>query len=113
MFGTYGDVTKARVEVGKWTRVVVSVKCGESKENKGELRTWVGATEGVMLKEESILANERFAIDPSSLFLFSSAQHNMMPGNIAIRTVRVEMAYMTDSDIRGARARDKVIQNCM
>ena len=32
----------------------------------------------------------------------------MMPGNIAIRTIRVEMCFANDKDVRSNRARDKV-----
>lgn len=80
MFGTYGDTSKARVSVGVWKRVVITVKCAEQTGEKGEMRTWVGTEPGVVLKEDSIVANERFAIDPENLFLFSSAQASMMPG---------------------------------
>lgn len=108
--GTFGDVSKAKVDAGVWKRVVIAVSCAEStdKGKKGEMRTWVGTEPGVVLKEESITANERFAIDPSSLFLFSSAQSSMMPGKVAIRTVRVENYFATDKDVMASRARDKV-----
>ena len=46
MFGTYGDTTRAKVETNSWKRVVVTVKCGSSASEKGEMRTWVG-TESV------------------------------------------------------------------
>ena len=108
MFGTYGDTTKARVDVGSWKRVVVTVNCAASSGDKGEMRTWVGTEAGVVLKEESIVANERFALDPDGLYLFSSATAAMMPGNIAIRTVRVESCFFTDQDVKANRARDKV-----
>jgi hypothetical protein len=108
MFGTYGDTTRAKLEVGAWKRVVVTVHCAESSGDKGEMRTWVGTEPGVVLKEESIVANERFALDPESLYLFSSAQASMMPGNIAIRTVRVDAVFCTDQDVMANRARDKV-----
>ena len=109
MFGTYGDTTKAKLEPGIWKRVTVAVKCTDDQNGKGEFRTWVGTEAGVMLKEESITANDRFAIDPDNFFLFSSAQTAMMPGNIAIRTVRVEMTFASDKDVKANRARDKVI----
>lgn len=108
--GTFGDVTKAKVETGVWKRVVVAVKCVDSteKDKKGELRTWVGTEAGVVLKEDTITANERFAIDPDSFFLFSSAQATMMPGTIAIRTIRIEKTFATDMYVMESRARDKV-----
>jgi hypothetical protein len=62
------------------------------------------------LKEESITSNDRFAIDPESFFLFSSAQSSLMPGNIAIRTARVEMHFSTDLDVKSSRAMDKVMK---
>ncbi len=79
VFGTYGDTTKSKIEVGHWKRVVVTVSCTESATEKGEIRTWIGTEAGAVVKEDSIIANERFAIDPDGLFLFSSAQSNMMP----------------------------------
>ncbi len=112
MFGTYGDTTRARVDVGSWRRVVVTVNCAASSGEKGEMRTWIGTEAGVVLKEETIVANERFALDPDGLFLFSSAQAAMMPGKIAIRTVRIESKFSTDQDVKTNRARDKVCHNC-
>ena len=108
IFGTFGDTTKAKLEVGIWKRVVIAVKCVEGKNEKGELRTWIGTEAGVVLREESLTANERFALDPDNLFLFSSSQSAMMPGNIAIRTLRVEKYFATDEDVKSGRARDKV-----
>ena len=112
MFGTYGDATKARLEVGLWRRVVVSVRCVDSQNEKGEMRTWVNTESGVVLKEEQLVANERFAIDSSALYLFSSAQAAMMPGNIAIRTIRVDQEFVTDAKVKQYRARDKVSVVC-
>ena len=109
LLGTYGDTTKCKLEVGLWKRVVVAVKCAESPTDKGELRTWIGTEPGVILKEDIISSNERFAIDPDGLFLFSAGQSAMMPGNIAIRSVRVEPVFMTDGEVLANRARDKVI----
>lgn len=80
-FGTFGDVTRAKVEVGQWKRVVISVKCAAGG-NKGEMRTWVDTEPGVVLKDEAITAEGRFAIDPEGLFLFSSAKPSMMPGAV-------------------------------
>ncbi len=108
LFGTFGDTTRARLEPGVWRRVVVAVKCTDKQNEKGEIRTWVNTEPGVVLKEESIVANERFSIDPDNFFLFSSAQSGMMPGSIAIRTIRVEMTFASDKDVRSNRARDKV-----
>lgn len=112
LFGSYGDTTEAKVEVGVWKRIVVAVKCCEAgdKQKKGEMKTWIGTKSGAVIKEEAITANERFAIDPDSFFLFSSAQTGMMPGKIAIRTVRVEKTFATDKYVLESRARDKVLQ---
>ena len=108
--GTFGDTTKAKVDTGCWKRIVIAVKCIDPKEKdkKGEMKTWVGTEPGIVLKEDTIVANERFAVDPDSFFLFSSAQTGMMPGKIAIRTVRIERAFASDKDVMEARARDKV-----
>jgi hypothetical protein len=113
LFGTYGDTTRARLEPGLWRRVVVAVKCTDKQNEKGEIRTWVNTEPGVVLKEESIVANERFSIDPDGFFVFSSAQSGMMPGNISIRTIRVEMTFACDKDVRSNRARDKVHTVCL
>jgi hypothetical protein len=109
MFGTYGDTTKARLDVGCWRRVVVSVKCVEGANEKGEMRTWVNTEAGAVLKEDLIVANERFAIDPSALYFFSSSQSSMMPGNIAVRTIRIDASFSTDENVKANRARDKVL----
>ncbi len=107
-FGTFGDTTKARVKKGQWQRVVISVNCPDDANTKGEMRTWVGVEPGVILKEEAFAANERFAIDPENLYFFSSAQSSMMPGNIAIRMIRIDQRISTDVDVKSFRARDKV-----
>jgi uncharacterized membrane protein YgcG len=107
-FGTFGDITKAKVEKGVWKRVVISVKCASSGD-KGTLSTWVDTEQGVVLQDDSITADDRFAIDPASFFLFSSAKAAMMPGKIAIRMVRVDTVAMADADVKRMRARDKVI----
>lgn len=109
IFGTFGDCTKSKLEVGQWKRVVVTVSCTESSTEKGEIRTWVNTEAGAVIKEETITANERFAIDPDNLFLFSSAQSSMMPGNIAVRTIRVQQVFSTDKDVKANRAKDKVL----
>ncbi len=108
MFGTFGDTSKARVEQGLWKRVTVAVQCTDKKEEKGELRTWVGAEPAVVIKEDTITANDRFALDPDGLYLFSSAKPEMMTASIAVRTVRVQMSVATDADVKANRARDKV-----
>lgn len=72
------------------------------------MRTWIDTEPGVVLKDEAIVVNERFAIDPNNLYLFSAGQVSMMPGNIAIRTVRVETGFMDDLKVKKQRARDKV-----
>lgn len=107
MFGTYGDTLKAKLELNSWKRLVISVRCAEGGQS-GEMRTWIDAEPGVILRDEAIVANERFAIDPNNLFLFSAGQLSMMPGNIAIRTVRVETSFMDDQKVKKLRARDKV-----
>ena len=109
IFGTFGDTTKAKIEVGQWKRVVVTVSCTESTTEKGEIRTWIQTEAGAVIKEDTIVANERFALDPDNLFLFSSAQSNMMPGNIAVRTIRVQQMFSTDKDVKEGRAKDKVL----
>ncbi|CAM6002123.1 unnamed protein product [Sphagnum balticum] len=109
MFGTFGDTSKARVEQGLWKRVTVAVQCTDKKEEKGELRTWVGAEPAVVIKEDTITANDRFALDPDGLYLFSSAKPEMMTASIAVRTVRVQMSVATDADVKANRARDKSV----
>ena len=108
-FGTFGDVSKAKVEVGQWKRIVVSVACSETPGKKGEMRTWVDTEPGVVLKDEGIMAEGRFSIDPENLFLFSAANPAMMPGGLAIRTLRVDACFCSDQDVKQNRARDKII----
>jgi len=108
MFGTYGDSSKAKLEVNKWKRLVVSVNCSQKANEKGEMRTWVGTEPAAVIREESIVANERFALDASALYLFSSGQSAMMPGGVAIRYVRVDHCFCSDADVKANRARDKV-----
>jgi hypothetical protein len=109
--GTYGDVSKARVEANRWKRVVISVKCvkGGNKNTKGELRTWVDAVPCSVVKHDSIVQEGRFSLDPASLYLFSSSSPNMMPGNIAVRTVRVQAGCVSGAEVKRDRAKDKII----
>ena len=72
------------------------------------MRTWVGTESGITLKDEAFAHNDRFSIDPEGLFLFSSSQSTMMPGKIAIRTVRVEQCFADDKYVMMCRARDKI-----
>ena len=110
-FGTFGDTSTACVDTNRWKRVVISVKCGdtgEKKSAKGEMRTWVGTNPGITVKDEAIEGNGRFTIDPDGLFIFSSAQNSMMPGKIAVRTIRVERTFANDEYVNSSRARDKI-----
>lgn len=109
IFGTYGDTTKAFVKAGNWKRVVISVRNTDDPNGKGELKTWVGTDAGVVLKEDAFTTNDRFAIDPSSFYAFSSAQSAMMPGKVAIRAIRIESKAFDDNDVKANRARDKLI----
>ena len=47
----------------------------------------------LQVRSEDICTGGRFEIDCESLFLFSSTEGSMMPGNISLRTVRVEQVY--------------------
>jgi hypothetical protein len=60
------------------------------------------------VKDEAIEGNGRFTIDPDGLFIFSSAQNSMMPGKIAVRTIRVERTFANDEYVNSSRARDKI-----
>jgi hypothetical protein len=40
--------------------------------------------------------------------MFSSDKPNMMPGNIAIRTIRIDKIFSNDKDVKLNRAQDKV-----
>ena len=109
ILGTYGDTTKARVKTGCWKRVVISVRNTTDPNGKGEMKTWVGTDAGVVLKEDIFASNDRFSIDPSTFYPFSSAQASMMPGNIAIRAIRVDQKAYNDDDVKANHARDKLI----
>ena len=109
VLGTFGDVTKARVRPNRWHRVAVSVKCTDDAKVKGEVLTWVDATSGAVVRSEAVTCNGRFAIDPSALFLFSSAQPAMMNRTIAVRTVRVVARASDDACAKADLARDRVI----
>ena len=107
--GTFGDVSKARVEPGKWHRIVICVKCATQANEKGELRTWIDTVPGCVLKSDAVAAPGRFELDTEHLFLFSSSDAAMMPGNVLLRTVRVEQRLSTDATVLEDRARDKII----
>ena len=80
--GSFGDTAKAKVEAGAWKRIVISVKCcAKGQGNKGEMRTWVDAEPCVVIKDESMVEEGRFSIDPENgIFVFSSGKGTMMPG---------------------------------
>ena len=109
ILGSFGDVTKAKVKLNRWHRVAVSVKCAADTKQKGELLTWVDAAGGAVVKSEAIAANGRFALDPASLFLFSSAQSAMMSRTVAIRTVRVVARPSDDAAAKADLARDRLV----
>lgn len=50
--GSFGDITKAKVDVDKWKRIVMSVKTADKADKgaKGEMRTWVGTEPGRSLR---------------------------------------------------------------
>ena len=114
--GTFGDTAKARVEPGRWQRVVVSVRCGGGGGSgraaggvkKGEVRTYVQATPLALVRHERVAANERFSLRSDGLYLFSSRSEAMMPGGILLRTARVDLKAFDDGAVRRLRARDKV-----
>jgi hypothetical protein len=107
--GTFGDVSKARIEPGKWHRIVICIKCATQANEKGELRTWIDTVPGCVLKSDEVAAPGRFELDTEHLFLFSSSDAAMMPGNVLLRTVRVEQRLSTDATVLEDRARDKII----
>ena len=53
--------------------------------------------------------NGRFSIDAKAFYLFSSNDSNMMPGNVALRYVRIDTKYSKPEDIVEEHARDKII----
>lgn len=107
IFKTYGDIRKKPLEVGKWHRIVISVKCAAKTGEMGEYRTWIGTNPCATSKGDEFSQNSRFSIDPAAFFLFSSDTPEMMSGNIAIRTLRVEKGSATDATVRANCLRDK------
>ena len=65
VLGTYGDITKAAVEVGKWHRVVMAVKCASGGGNKGELRTWVDTVPAAVVSSENICTMFALRLKPA------------------------------------------------
>jgi len=108
-FGSYGDVSKVKIEKQRWRRIVISVKNVQEGKGKGEMKTWIDAKSCASIKQEALVVEGRFAIEPDGLYLFSSQKQTMMPGGIAIRSVRVESSCATDVEVKENRARDKVI----
>jgi len=112
ILGSFGDVTKAKMEKDRWKRVVISVKTVKASENgraKGELRTWIDTVPCAVIKHESLVNEGRFAISPDTLFLFSSGNSAMMPGGIAVRSIRIDKGPTNDAEVKTQRARDKVV----
>eukprot|EP01038_Epipyxis_sp_PR26KG_P004458 gene4458-6304_t len=106
--GILDNYGTAKLKSDSWKRVVIAVKCVE-KGAKGEYRSWIGVNPGCSVKDEMFASDDRFSINPSDFFLFSSNNPSMMPGNIAIKTVRVELAFLSDEQVKADRARDKVL----
>lgn len=85
----------------------MSVNC--ASDNQGSMFTWVDTKPGAVIsKKEQLSPDGRFAIDTDSFYLFSSNQPAMMPGNIAIRGVRIDAKVTNDAEVLAHRARDKV-----
>lgn len=62
-----------------------------------------------VVKNESVVTGGRFEVDLDALFLFSSSDRTMMPGNVSLRTVRVEQTMSSDASVKANRAWDRVI----
>jgi hypothetical protein len=107
-FAEYGDPKKGRVVPGVWSRLVIAVQCGSSGA-PGEMRVWIDDHNAVCINEVEIAANERFALDSESFYLFSSEKASMMPGNIAIRYIRIENKSCSDREIKMNLSRNHVI----
>jgi hypothetical protein len=80
-----------------------------SQSAEGELRTWIDTVPACVVRSEGIAAGSRFELDVESLFLFSSSDPAMMPGGVAVRTVRVESVFADDDNVLANRARDRVM----
>ena len=106
--GTFGDVGKTRIVPGKWHRVVIAIKCVNSDEDKGELRTWIDSKPCCVLRSDDIKQGGRFELDPTNLYLFSSNDASMMPGKVLLRTAKVEKKFATDESVLADRAKDKI-----
>ena len=134
--GNYGDVTKAKVEVNRWRRVVITVDCGGKaavaqpgqpgqaaggaggKKQKATPKPASGMVTYVDSKTCAVVDGEggefsskgRYAIDVDhGLFLFSSNDAAAMPGAVAVRYVRVEKVAMDSMTVEADRSRDRVI----
>jgi len=108
VFGAFGDISKTKIVKSKWHRIVISVSAHEDS-GKGNVKTWVDGIPCATIFHEDISKDGRFAVDPSSLFLFSSKNHSMMPGNILVRHIRIESEVATNDTVLMNRARDQLI----
>jgi len=106
-FGTLGDTSKVKVDVGRWRRVCVSVK--NVSEGKGELRTWIDGVPCAVIRRDAISTDSRFSLDGESLYLFSSQKASMMPGDVLVRTVRVTFGESNDESVKLQHAANKII----
>jgi len=106
-FGKFGDSTSTRLSKDRWRRITVSVKC--VAEGKGQMKTWIDTDTCVDISHESISKDGRFSLDADALYLFSSNKMAMMPGNIAIRLIKVEVGFAKDNSVINNRANDKIM----
>jgi len=101
ILGTFGDVAKAKVETKKWTRIVICVTAASGGES-GTMETFIDAQPCATVAHTHITADGRFGLNPSALYLFSSKNARMMPGNILVRRIHVE---------NRAKSKEEVLDN--
>ena len=61
------------------------------------------------LKALKLQTTGGFSMDPIALYLFSSNEGSMMPGDISLRYVKVEEGASNDKYIKEMRAQDRIL----
>lgn len=112
LFGSYGDTTKRRIQKGKWTRVALSVRCvgdGTDDAKPGRMSTYIDGHKCATIKRKELSTNGRFCLDSGKMYFFSSQKASMMGVSLAVRTIRIDHAFLSSKEIMARRAQDRIL----
>jgi len=64
------------------------------------MRTWIDGVPCAVVKRDAFSTDGRFSLDCEALYVFSSQKSSMMPGDILLRTIRIEFGESNDDKVK-------------